>query len=208
METTRLKVASRAMRELDWANRDVYKQFVSQVYYFVCHSTRMLGAAMSQTSNEKYYDRLVAHIKEEDKHEKLALMDLKQLGGKIEDHPEASITRAMWESQFYKISKSPTSLLGYILALELIACEVYPDVRPLIEKTYGPKCLNFIRVHSDEDPDHVEKALKQLDALTGDEKRLAVENFEQTCDVLTMFFIDINSKGAERSNQRKQNQAA
>ena len=208
MNTSKLSTAADSMRGLNWTDREVYKQFVSQVYYFVSHSTRMLAAAMSETSNEKYYDRLVAHIKEEDKHEKLALMDLKQLGGKLADYPEAGITRSMWESQFYKISKSPTSLLGYILALELIAVEVYPDVRPLLEKTYSLKCLNFIRVHSDEDPDHVVKAMQQLDMLAGEEQRLAVENFEQTCDILTYFFAEINSTAAARSSQRKQSQAA
>lgn len=208
MNQSNLDTAAARMMNLNWANREVYKEFVAQVYYFVSHSTRMLGLAMSTTENEKYYDRLVDHIKEEDKHEKLALMDLKNLGGKIEEHPEAGITRAMWEAQFYKIQKNPESLLGYILALELIAVRVYPTVRPKLEKIYGTKPINFIRVHSDEDPDHVEKALAQLNTLTGKSRSLAIENFDQTCDVLVAFFDEIRRRGEERSSLRTESLAA
>lgn len=208
MNTQALDIAAKKMRNLDWTNREVYKEFIAQVYYFVCHSTRMLGSAMSQTTNEKYYDRLVAHISEENKHEKLALKDLQNLGGSLADYPEMGVTRAMWETQFYKIGKSPESLLGYILALELIATRVYPEIFDSMVKQYGQKCMNFIRVHNEEDPDHVEKAASHLDSLKGMDHKLAVENFEQTSKLLAVLFDEISSRSEQRSNPRKGTRAA
>ena len=184
------------MINLPWGNVEFYKSFISQVYYFVRYSTKMLAAAASVTENPEYYKRLVSHIREEEGHEKLALADLKNLGGKIEDYPEFGITRALWEPQFYKIQRSPASLLGYILSLEMIPVHSYPEVLPKIRSTYGEKCVNFIRVHCEEDPAHVKDAINQIQSMPAAEKVLIEKNFIQTTEMMTHLLSEVVRRSA------------
>lgn len=187
------------LRNAPWDDKEYYKEFLAQIYYFVRKSTRMLAAAAAVTDSTPYYDRLVEHIGEENKHELLALGDLKKLGGKIEDHPELGITRALWEPQFYKIQRTPTSLLGYILALEIVAVRVYPELMKDLETRYGKPAINFVRVHGEEDPAHVDKAIDQVRHLSEGEQKAVIENFEQTCAVLGCFMDAIKAQAAKRS---------
>ena len=48
------------------------------------------------------------------------------------------------------------------------------------EETFGPLCVSFLRVHTDEDPDHIEKAFAMLDGTTDVQRELIKENLRQT----------------------------
>ena len=180
-------------KNMPWEDQDFYEQYLAQTYYYTFHSTRMLAlaAAFTSTSQENYYRRSLKHIAEEEGHEKIALNDLKRLGGNIEDHTELPTTKAFWQSQYYYIDKENTSLLGYILCLEWLAVDTFPDVYSKTLPLYSKASTNFIRVHAEEDPDHVDQCFEQIGALPKDDQYMVMQNFIQSCRMFTLFMEEV-----------------
>jgi thiaminase len=174
---------------MPWENKTFYAEYLAQTYFYTFHSTRMLALAAARTNTNQfdYYRRSIEHIAEESGHENLALTDLKRLGCKIEDYSELPTTRAFWQPQYFLVDRTTTTLLGYILALEWLAAETFPAVYERVKTIYGDKCVNFIRVHAEEDPDHLDKCFEQIEALSEHERLLALENFRQTCRMFELF---------------------
>lgn len=194
-----VKAESKRILEFPWEEPAFYAGYLSQVVHYTRYSTRMLAAAASLTMNQAYYKRLVAHIREEEGHDRLALADLKQMGEGYGLADDLGVTRALWETQFYKIQRHPEALLGYVLALEMFAVEVYPPLLVRIREAHGSSCVNFVRVHAEEDPHHVDEALEQICALGPELQDVIWRNFEQTKDVLLHMLGDIRDAAAERS---------
>ena len=159
---------SKTLREYPWDNKDAYAQYLAQTYYYICHSTRLLAASAARFSQEDQglHRRFLKHTDEENSHELLALRDLQKLGYKIEDFPESARTRTLYEVQYYKIEHvDPAALMGYILALETMAGDDFKWLKEKLYSLYGKEVAKFVQVHADEDPDHIEKALKVIEAL-------------------------------------------
>ena len=181
-----------------WENEAFYREYLAQTYHYVVYSTRMLATAAGMTAPEQqtYYRRSLRHISEEAAHENLALNDLKAFDDAAEAHPELGVTRALWEPQFYKIQRQPTALLGYVLALEYMTARSYGQVCERLEKQHGAKRVSFVRLHADEDPDHVEKAREQIDALSDVEQVEIWKNYDQTCGMYGLFLQETAVKAA------------
>ncbi len=165
-----------------WNDRYAYGMYLAQTYYYVSHSTRLLALAASRMSqaDSSFHRRFLEHAAEEKGHEALALKDLENLGFKLEEFPELPETRMFWQVQYFKIEhQDPLCLLGYIIALETIACEQCPRIKKIAEKCHGPKCVSFVRLHGEEDPDHVKKARDQILSLPAERIRWINESFEE-----------------------------
>lgn len=178
---------------MNWENPALYKNWLAQTYYYTRHSTRMLAYAAGWSGPEKqhYYRRSVQHIQEEQGHDLIALNDLKLIGGDIREFPELSITRAFWEPQFYKVQKNPTSLLGYILALEVLSLQMCPAMHEMLLKTYPAEACRFVKIHGEDDPEHVQHALDQIEKCTLEEREDIFANFHQTRDIYTALLQNI-----------------
>lgn len=193
-----LKKTEQLIASLPWKKEVFYANYLAQTYYFVSHSTRLLARSISHFGVDRdiLYKRFVAHLKEENYHEKLASNDLKTLGYKTTDFPELSITKTFWESQFYKIDQSNgTSLLGYILYLEAIPVHSFGDV---LENLPLNAC-KFIKVHTEEDPKHLDHVLEMIHQLSAKEQDEIWENFNQTAELYQLILLKIaeNSQGGE-----------
>ncbi len=175
-----------------WEDAEFYKEYLAQSFYYTAYSVKMLAHAASLTSPEQtsYYKRSLQHLREEYGHDSLALADLKKLGGKIEDHKELGLTRSLYEPQFFKIQRQPTALLGYILALEYLCVSYYKELHQRLEAHYGKTTTHFVRVHAEEDPDHVDKAMAQIEALPEAERAAVWINYEQTCRMFGAFLTE------------------
>lgn len=170
----------------DWENKRVYGNWLAQTYYYVCHSTRLLGLSASyfQVDRDQLHRRFSSHMAEEKGHEHLAKGDLKALGLYLDQLPELSTTRAFYESQYYKIQyQNATALFGYILLLEAASVQLGPEIYRRAMATHGKSCCNFLRVHVEEDPDHVDKALEQVMTLPPDQLVHVESNLIQTSDI-------------------------
>lgn len=188
---------------LPWEEESFYSDFLAQTYFFVCQSTRLLAKSISTFGVDRdfLYKRFVAHLKEENYHEKLALTDLKNLNLNIADFSESPFTKTFWESQYYKIDISRgTSLLGYILFLEAIAVHCFDDSYELVKTRYGAKSANFMRVHIDEDPTHLDQALELINSLSDLEQEVIWENFDQSAEIYHSILLKIFTKVKHLSN--------
>lgn len=174
---------SNAIRNYPWENERAYAEYLAQTYYYICHSTRLLAASAARFSqaDQGLHKRFLKHTDEENSHELLALRDLQKLGFNIENFPELAQTKTLYEIQYYKIEHcDPAALMGYILALETLAANDLKWLKEKVTGLYGKECAKFIQVHADEDPDHIEKALKVVDQLSANRLPAIDINIQQT----------------------------
>lgn len=202
-----------AVDRFPWNNKNCYAQYLAQSYFYLQHSTRLLalGAAGFSADEEHLHWRYLSHAREEKSHHLLVVRDLEALGKKLEDFREMPWTKAVYEPQYYKIEYlDPTALFGYILALEGLAVKRAGEICNKVEACFGKSAASFLRVHGNEDPDHLDKALVAISSL-GDQRRLDIirDNFEQSCLTLIHFFDQIHmAAGASNSSNRSSNRSA
>ena len=185
-----LKKTEMLVESLPWGDRAFYSNYLAQTYYFVCHSTRLLARSVSHfgVDRNNLYQRFVAHIKEENYHERIAVNDLLAMGLTPENFEQLAITKAFWESQYYKIDQSKgTSLLGYIFYLEAIPVYSFKDVLKYLPEN----SCQFLKVHIEEDPRHLELALKTIQELSADEQHEIWDNFNQTAEIYQLMLQEI-----------------
>src|SRR5690606_21536890 len=133
--------------------------------------------------------RFIEHIKEENNHELLATRDLKKLGYTFEDFQELPETKMFYECQYYKIQNiDPLSLLGYIVALEYLSVAVG---KKIIKLTEHHKAHAFLKLHSEEDVDHVAKAMNLVNGFQKERKRIIIENMAQSCNGYKLLLIAV-----------------
>ncbi len=183
--------------KIDWSKKEVYANYLAQTYYYVSHSTRLLAAAASRFNQEDagFHRRFLKHCQEETSHEILAKNDLESLGFDLLSFPELAETRMFYEPQYFKIEhKDPIALLGYILPLEIIACTECPKLFKRVKDAWGVKCASFLKVHGEEDPDHVDKALELLNLISSQRLKLVEENFRQTVKSFSLLLLACEEK--------------
>jgi hypothetical protein len=171
------------MKVHPWENREFYAAWLSQTYFYVCHSTRLLAAAAARfgVDQDELHLRFAAHMGEESRHEALALKDLEFLSFSPKEVGELPATAAFYQSQYYLIDyKDPRALLGYILMLEGLAVLVGPSLYNVVKKTHGPKSSLFVKVHAEEDIGHVEEAFKAIERLDDKAMEMVSISFEQS----------------------------
>lgn len=183
--------------ELPWENEKFYANYLAQTYYYVSHSIRLLGLAIARLESDIVRKRFVTHISEEHGHEKLCVNDLKFLGLTPGDFKEQSLTKAFYQTQYFKTDRNPISLLGYILALEILAAKVLPRVNIRLKELY-PRSISFVKVHAEEDQDHIESAFKQLEMLNEADTAAVLENFDTTIDILVSLFNQLSDESVTR----------
>lgn len=170
------------MTNLPWEDENFYISFLTQTYYFVQHSTRLLALASGNTklTEDSLHRRFSSHISEEKGHEKIALGDLKRLN--VTDlEIEKTSTKNLYEVQYYKTERlHPSTLFGYILALEGVASLVCPLFIERIYKKYGIEASKFLKLHVEEDPDHVDKAFEVIETLPIEQQELITSNLVQS----------------------------
>lgn len=187
-----LAEANQIIMGKNWQDKRMYGNFLAQTFYFVQHSTRLLALAASRLPMERSssFLQFISHLGEEKNHDKIALTDLKKLGFTLDDFPELPSTRAFYESQYYKIEHlNPTSLLGYILFLEALAVHTGPILYAAAKKSHGLSCTQFLKIHIEEDPHHVDRVLVTIEALPNGEKQVIETNLIQSAKIYS-FMIE------------------
>ncbi len=182
------------INSLPWDNKQFYADYLAQTYYFVCHSTRLLARSISHfpVNKDYLYKHFLAHLKEENYHERLASSDIKNLGYSLDNLPENNLTKAFWEVQYYKNDQSKgIALMGYILYLEGIAVHCFQNAYKTVNQCHGPKASHFIRVHVEEDPEHLNGAIKMIESFSPEEQKLIWENFHQTADMYHAILMSV-----------------
>lgn len=190
-----ITITNNAIDQFPITDPQIYAQFLAQTYYFVSHSTRLLAssAARFTVSQEDLHRRFIAHIAEEKGHHLIAAADLKNLGYDINFIPELPTTKILYETQYYKCEHiDPIALFGYILLLEGISITRGKQLYPILEQKFGKYATGFLRLHVEDDVDHLEKAFNHISNLEEEKINVIKENLEQTCIMYNIFLDGIS----------------
>jgi len=165
-----------------WEDKNFYAQWLAQTTFFTRHTTRLLSLAGAHCPREyqALHNRFLEHAGEEKGHENLTLLDLKCVGEKIDSFHELPSTQSLYQTQYYWIEhKSPMAFFGFILALECLADKHGHMLVDRAQGAYGPKGVHFLRVHAEEDVDHSNEAIAQVEALPKEYHPMIIENMHQ-----------------------------
>jgi hypothetical protein len=157
-------------------DKTFYSEWLAQTYFFVSHSTSLLGFAMPHLKNAEIRRHFEHHLSEEEKHDLVALKDLERLGTPINQFHESPMTQAFYHSQYFRIAfENGTSLLGYILFLEGVAVHAGREIYQEIKDIHHGSTL-FLKIHAEEDPKHLEDALNVISSLSQEEQLSIMRN--------------------------------
>jgi hypothetical protein len=172
-----------ALDHFPWAQKRAYGCLLAQTYYYVTHATRLLAVAASRfgIEDEALHRRFAVHMAEEKGHHILASHDLGALGFRLADFAELPPTKAFYEAQYYKCNYlDPAALFGYILALEGIATTRGKKLYETVVAAHGKNAATFLKVHADDDIDHIEKAFQAVEEMSATRRKLIEDNFLQS----------------------------
>lgn len=168
----------------------IYHEWLAQTYFFVRHSTALLGFALPYLKNDDLRHHFEKHIGEETRHDSVALKDLQLMNRDINEFKPLHATEAFYQTQYYKIQfEGGTSLLGYILFLEGIAVHWGKDVYNVVKEHH--KGTHFARIHVSEDPAHLEGALKTINSLSEEQQMAILNNLRFTHHMYETIISDI-----------------
>jgi hypothetical protein len=187
-----------ALRTFPWQDRSKYAEWLTQTYFYVRHSTRLLAASAARfgqdDAGDTLHHRFAQHMGEEKRHERLALHDLKQIGWRTTELVERNSTRLFYECQYYKIEYvDPTALFGYILALEAMSAAHGPAAYEAVSAAHGSNAATFLKLHAHDDQDHTKEALSMLERLSTTSRAHVVQNLEQSTFGYLLILRDIST---------------
>ncbi len=189
-----------SIEKINWEDETVYIQWLRDSYEYAFNSTRILAHAAGNMPPEytQFSDRFVKHAAEERGHEKLLEADLKFFNLVSDNVPASVDAKLFHQSLYYWLSQhaSPIGLFGWILALEGVACESGNFIFTSCEKAFGPKAVNFIKLHAEADPDHLAKAFASIENLTFSDLRLVEETLVQ----YTEAYLKVLNSAAKSNN--------
>lgn len=184
-----LESAKNSVAQFPWENKQAYAAWLAQSYYFVRHSTRLLAlsAGKLDLSQEFLHQRMTAHFTEENGHEKLALLDLKSLGFDISNFSEFTSTKLFYQSQYYwLLQRSAASIMGYIIFLEGFAAAEGPNILKTVLRHHGQNTVRFLKVHAEEDQNHIKTAFDAIRTLDNSEIDEIIENMRTSAELYTV----------------------
>jgi pyrroloquinoline quinone (PQQ) biosynthesis protein C len=150
----------------------------------------LAGACCCLDRND-LHARFVDHSKEERGHEKVAIADIKSLGFSLEDFPKVYPSQAMFQVQYYWVQHvNPVSFFGYTYALEMLAVKFGAEVFGRVLKAHGEKSVKFLKLHSEDDVDHMATADKLISKLTPEETKFAMENMTLSSQLYRQMLIE------------------
>lgn len=150
-----------------WSNQDFYAGWLAQTFHFVKRSTRLLSfaAGSADLDEELLHQRFAAHLGEETGHERMAERDLKSMGYDVHQMPWFTATKEFYDIQFdVAYSKGPSATMGFLLFLEGIASCHGPELLKKVS-SFGPEATLFLKVHAEEDQDHIDSAFSLVESL-------------------------------------------
>lgn len=181
-----LEKTIRAVNEAPWENKAFYLDWLAQTYHYTRYSPRALAmaAGWSGIEDRKLFDGSLKHLKEEEGHEFAAVDDIRILGGgNIEDYRRHGITGALAQVQFENLLRNPYYLMGTILPLETLVVETFRPIYQRLIKVYPGEACKMVKIHMDDDPDHVAKGLEQIERCSPEIRKEILSTYDQTAEL-------------------------
>lgn len=195
----------KSIADFPWESKTAYADWLTQTHYFVSETTTFLTlAAAKSEKNSKMQLRFIEHAAEEKGHDKLLVMDLKGLGFSPTDFSQTHATAALYQPQYFWLhQRDSRAFFGYIVLLEGIAALYGPEINRRALAAHGKSATHFIRVHSSEDQEHIEKAFDEIETFPPEVAKMVFENFMTAARCYTWMLETIK----ERLTRSKTNAA-
>ena len=165
-----------------WKDKDAYAKWLANTYHYAFNSTRIIamGAGVMPPHLTQISNRFIQHAAEEKGHEKLLENDVKALELSMKDIPVSTEMQLFYRSLYFWVSPAgnPVGLFGWILTLEALAANAGGQILAEVKKYHHPKSCSFLNVHSDADPDHLNKALEAICLLSPAELDVVAESIK------------------------------
>ena len=177
---------------VNWKDRGVYAEWLSQQYHLVRHSVPLLyhcsaHAFFRAPKIANYVGRLADG---ELNHDKLLLNDLKFI--KMNMAPESTEAKSIISNQYYEIQYgSPYYYLGYVYLLEKLAIDYGGKLQSIIQEHYDGG-YTFLKVHNAEDIAHLANAEKMFATFTDEERAALGRGFDQACELYSAMIVNID----------------
>lgn len=182
---------------LPWENKEFYKNYIAQTYFYVRNATRVLSKAAYKCSHydNELHRRLIQSIIEERNHEIMAINDLKELGSDIKYYQESPETAAYHLTLMAQIDlEGPYALIGYFVPIEGLAGIGADNVLNNLLNTYGKKASQFLRVHIRVDAHHYHEGVQYIDTLPQDLQDIAVKNAKLSSELFHRFLLSVKNQ--------------
>lgn len=195
------------IKNFPWENKKAYGLWLSNSYHYALNSTRILALASGTMPLHltKLSNRFITHAAEEKGHEKLLENDIKNLGFEMKNLAVSDEMKVYYRSLYYWMTPAGQSigLIGWILSLEGLATLCGPWLYSKIKEHHGEKAASFLKVHSDADPDHLDKAFEITTLLSPEEVEVVIESME----MYSKQYLHVLSE-IEKANPSKQKNAS
>ncbi len=166
-------------------DHETYKSWLAQTYFQTKnHDKALLHIAECAPVGTEEKKRWFAHSREEKGHYKLAQRDLNFLGGDISNYCETVENKTIYQRQWFFASEINTNIcFGWILALEGCASGIAKrhDFIRAMYAAHGPGAMSFLKLHIEEDDDHLDSAFKIVDSLPIKIQEEVIVNMLDSC---------------------------
>jgi thiaminase len=185
------------IRAFPFGERRAYAQFLAQTRHYVVHTTRLLGVTASRIGEERepLHVRFMQHAAEEKSHHRLAEHDLRKLGLDVSQFSELPVTKALYQTQYYRVEhEHPTSIFGYIFALEGLAVTHGAWIYESVVRAHGKEAATFVKLHAEDDVEHMAKTLDAVSQLPESELSAIRDNYLCTVALYRLFLQAAGAK--------------
>jgi hypothetical protein len=172
---------------------EAYANWLAQTYYFVRHSTALLGFALPHLKDDNLRHHFEKHLGEETRHDVIAIKDLQKMNRDLSEFEEAAATQAFYQSQYYRIQfEGGTALLGYILFLEGLSVHWGKDLHAVVKDIH--RGSSFLKVHVEEDPEHLNSAIEMIMSLSPEQQKIIMANFHFSLEMYSSMITNLRRK--------------
>lgn len=186
---------------LNWEDPNEYKEWLAQTFFYASYSTRIIGLAACHFNYDRddLHLKFLEHAREEKNHEKILIVDLKNLKSSLKDFKPSSSSQILFQNQYYWIQNvNPISVYGYFLYLEGLAVEFGPEIYRRIKSAHPENATRYLKVHVEEDEGHVDGHYTFINKLDESEQKLIEENLIQTSYIYQNMLDEIKSNAQAR----------
>jgi len=175
----------------------IYAAYLRETYHLVQQTPFFLSAAASRSKEGWLQDFFLNLAIEERHHDRLCVQDLRRLGYDTDSYLACLPGLGTWtmvaQNHWAATMKDPAALLGFAAATEGLGASLGPTVTEAMGRyQFALPALNFLKVHSEEDQEHIEMVRKAFDrAATSDARYdLMVTSWQYTLRAYGQLFSD------------------
>lgn len=180
---------------------DVYAAYLRETFHLVTQTPYFLSAAASRSAEGWLQDFFLNLAIEERHHDRLCVQDLRRLGYDTDTYlaglPGLGTWTMVGQNHWAVSMKDPAALLGFAAATEGLGATLGPRVSSaMVTYPFAERALTFLKVHAEEDQEHVEMVRKAFNraATTGQRYELMVTTWTYTLRAYGQLFSDAMSE--------------